>query len=60
MKELLSKKAVKHLIMEVHLTFLHEIGRTDAEVIQILENSGYKVDKFHKESEAACHIYAYS
>jgi hypothetical protein len=59
MKELLSKKAVKHLIMEVHPKFLHEIGRTDAEVIRILENSGYKADKFHKESEAACHIYAY-
>jgi FkbM family methyltransferase len=60
MKELLSKKAVKHLIIEVHPKFLQEIGRTDAEVIQILENSGYKVDKFHKESEAAYHIHAYS
>jgi hypothetical protein len=31
-----------------------ELGKTDAEIIQILENSGYKVHKFHKESEAAC------
>jgi hypothetical protein len=60
MKELLSKKAVKHLIIEVHPKFLQEIGKTDGEVIQILENNGYKVDKFHKESEAAYHIHAYS
>jgi FkbM family methyltransferase len=60
MKELLSKKTVKHFIIEVHPKFLQEIGRTDAEVIQILENSGYKVDKFHKESEAAYHIHAYA
>ena len=60
MRELLSNKAVKHLVIEVHPKFLHEIGKTDAEVIQILENSGFKVDKFHKESEAACHIHAYS
>jgi FkbM family methyltransferase len=60
MKELLSKKAIKHLIIEVHPKFLQEIGKIDAEVIQILENSGYKVDKFHKESEAAYHIHAYS
>jgi FkbM family methyltransferase len=60
MKELLSKKAVKHLIVEVHPKFLQEIGKTDGEVIQLLENSGYKVDKFHKESEAAYHIHAYS
>ncbi len=60
MKELLSKKAVKHLIIEVHPKILQEIGKTDAEVIRILENSGYKVDKFHKESEAAYHVHAYS
>jgi hypothetical protein len=59
MKELLSKKAVKHLIIEVHpKKILQQIGKTDAEVIQILENSGYKVDKFHKKSEAAYHIHA--
>ena len=52
MKELLSKKAVKNLIIEVHPKFLQEKGKTDAEVIQILKNNGYKVDKFHKESEA--------
>jgi hypothetical protein len=56
MKELLSKKAVKDLIIEVHPKILHEIGKTDAEVIQIFENSNYKVHKFHKESEAAYHI----
>ena len=33
MKELLSKKPVKHLMIEVHPKFLHEIGSTDAEVI---------------------------
>jgi FkbM family methyltransferase len=60
MKELLSKKAVKHLIIEVHPKILQEIGKRDAEVIRILENSGYKVDKFHKESDAAYHIHAYS
>jgi FkbM family methyltransferase len=60
MEELLSKKAVKHLIIEVHPKFLQEIGKTDAKVIQTLENSGYKVDKFHKESEATYHIHAYS
>jgi FkbM family methyltransferase len=60
MKELLSKKAVKHLIMEVHPKILQEIGKTDAEVIRILENSGYKVDKFHNESEAAYYVHAYS
>jgi hypothetical protein len=60
MKELLSKKAVNHLIIEVHPKILQEIGKTDAEVIWILENSGYKVHKFHKESEAAYHIHAYS
>jgi FkbM family methyltransferase len=59
MKELLSKKAVKHLIIEVHPKNLQEIGRKDVEVIQILENSGYNVDKFHKESEAAYHIHGY-
>jgi len=60
MKELLSKKAVKHLIIEIHPKILQEIGRSDAEVIQILKNSGYKVDLYHKESEAAYHIHAYS
>ena len=60
MKELLSKKAVKNLIIEVHPKILQEIGKTDAEVIQILKNNGYKVDKFHKESEAAYHIHAYT
>ena len=60
MKELLSKKAVKHLIIEVHPKILQQIGKTDAEVIRILENNGYKVDKFHKESEAAYHVHAYS
>jgi FkbM family methyltransferase len=60
MKELLSKKAVKHLIIEVHLKILKEVGNTDAEVIQILKNSGYNVDKFHKESEGVYHIHAYS
>ena len=60
MKESLSKKAVDHLIIEVHPKLLQEIGRTGVEVIQILENNGYKVDKFHKESEAAYHIHAYS
>jgi hypothetical protein len=60
MKELLSKKVVKHLIIEVHPKILQQIGKTDAEVIRILENSGYKVDKFHKESEAAYHVRAYS
>jgi FkbM family methyltransferase len=59
-KDLLSRKAVKHLIVEVHPRILHEIGSKDVEVIQILKNSGYKVDKFHKESEAAYHIHAYS
>jgi FkbM family methyltransferase len=59
MRELLSNKAVKHLVIEVHPKFLHEIGKTDAEVIQILENSGYKVDIFNKESKAAYHIHAY-
>ena len=44
MKELLSKKEVKHHMIQVHQKFLHEIGRTDAEVIQILENSVIKVD----------------
>jgi hypothetical protein len=51
MKKLLSKKAVKHLIIQVHPKISQEIGKTDAEVIQLFENSGYKVDKFHKESE---------
>jgi hypothetical protein len=60
MKELLSKKAVKHLIIEVHPKILQEIGKRDAEVNQMLENSGYKVGKFHKESDAAYHIHAYS
>ena len=60
MKELLSRKAVKHLIVEVHPKILEEIGSKDVEVIQILKNSGYKVDKFHKESVAAYHIHAYS
>jgi FkbM family methyltransferase len=59
MKELLSKKAVKHLIIEVHPKILQEIHRSDAEVIQLLENNGYKVDKFHMESEATYHIHAY-
>jgi len=39
---------------------LQEIGKRDAEVIWILENSGHKVDKFHKESDAAYHIHDYS
>jgi hypothetical protein len=60
MKELLSKKPVKHLIIEVHPKTLQEIGKTDADIIPLLENSGYKVDKFHKESESAYHIHAYS
>jgi FkbM family methyltransferase len=59
MRELLSRKAVKHLIIEVHPKILEEIGTKDVEVIQILKNSGYKVDKFHKDSEAAYHIHAY-
>jgi FkbM family methyltransferase len=59
MKELLGEKAVKHLIVEVHPKFLQQIGKTDAEVIQILKSNGYCVDKFHKESDAAYHIHAY-
>jgi hypothetical protein len=59
MRESLSNKAVKHLIIEVHPKFLREIGKTDTEVVQILENSGYNVDMFNKESEAAYHIHAY-
>jgi hypothetical protein len=59
MKELPSKKAVKHLIIEVHPKILQEIAKTDAEVIQLLENSGYKVNKFHKESESVHQIHAY-
>ena len=59
MRELLSNKAVKHLVIEVHPKFLHEIGKMDTEVIQILEKSGYNVEIFNKESEAAYHIHAY-
>ena len=59
MKELLSKKAIKHLIIEVHVRLLSELGSTEGEVIQILKNSGYNVDKFHKENEAVYHLHAY-
>jgi hypothetical protein len=37
------KEAVKHLITRVHPKGLYEIGSTDAELIQIVENSDYKV-----------------
>jgi hypothetical protein len=47
MKEFLSKKAVKHLTIEIHPKILHEIGSTAADVNPILENNGYKMDKFH-------------
>ena len=58
MKELLSKKAMKHLTIEIHPAILREIGISDAEVIQILARTCYKVDKFHKESDAAYDIQA--